>query len=151
MLMVFWLLMCFIFGSLCSNLAKQKNRSSTIWFVVGFLTGIFGVMAIFILPVRKVLPETKLATVGAKEWGSVEEKEKDNTPMIRYTLEKSRWYWLDSQHVQQNEISFVELKEMWKENKLGKETFIWQKGMKEWKKIKDTKLLLELLENSAAS
>ncbi len=112
-----------VMGLLCSHLAKKKGKGPLLWFLMGFLFGIFGLILLYIVP-----------TFSKKE-----EKPVFQTPKAveRGDAWIHMWYYLDPTHKQMGPFEFPEFIKRVKEKKVAKETLVWSEGMKEWKRLSD--------------
>ena len=45
-----YLILAVVWGILCHNIARSKNRNQELWAILGFLFGIFAVIVISLLP-----------------------------------------------------------------------------------------------------
>lgn len=116
----------FIFGIVCgvgtSYLAKKKGRDSFMWFFAGFFFGIFGVLAVALLPAKE-----------NKEQQVIEVK----TPSIH---EGKEWYYLTEDQKQIGPVRYAVLRDLWEKGNLPSSTFVWTEGMAEWKTIEESGL-----------
>lgn len=110
----FWFLM----GGVCAHYAKARGRSSRHWFFIGMLFGIFGLIALFILP--------KLAK-------TAEPKPVEPTPAIPQKL----WYYLDAEHKPCGPISTQAFESAKLDGKITSETFVWNEELPDWKPLSD--------------
>jgi glucan phosphoethanolaminetransferase (alkaline phosphatase superfamily) len=128
---LFWL----FFGTLCSFLAKKKQKNPTIWFFIGLFLGIMGVALIFVISwIEKKKKKFLLKTATFSPQVS-DHKEYWN----------SFWYYIDLSNQQSGPIEFITLTEVWKKQKLNEESYVWKEGMEEWKKIREIPHLLQNL------
>ena len=112
-----------VMGLLCSHLAKRKGKKPPLWFFLGFLFGIFGLILLYIVPTF-----------------SKEEKQpayKPPKPVEHSDAWIRMWYYLDPTHKQEGPLEFPDFIKKVKEKKVAKETLVWSEGMKEWKKLSD--------------
>jgi hypothetical protein len=124
-LVLFWI----FFGFWSSYLAKKKERNPTLWFGLGILLGVVGVILIAILPkpVKKMLRRPVVVE-----------------PMKELPLPKI-WFYLDRERKAQGPYTTLELKNAL--DRLNQTTFMWCEGMENWKKMKELpELQKEVLE-----
>ncbi|PIS01956.1 MAG: hypothetical protein COT85_07375 [Chlamydiae bacterium CG10_big_fil_rev_8_21_14_0_10_42_34] len=113
----------FAIGSIASYLAYKRERNPYIWFVVGFLFGIFGIFAIFFAAGKK------------KSVPSTEKKE----PVFNIDGPKDKfWYYLDNLQQRQGPVSHDALTSAWKSGEVDVSTFVWNEEMTDWKPLKET-------------
>jgi hypothetical protein len=112
-----------VFGAFSGFLAWKQGKNPYVWFVVGFVFGIFGIAAIFFLPiVRKKAPLEPVARV----------------PLQVILGPKDKfWYYLDANHQQQGPMSYEGLKTALKEAKLGLSSYVWNEELPEWKPLQE--------------
>lgn len=129
-----------IAGGITAYFADRRGRDPVIWFFVGMLLGIIGLIILFILP-------------SVKEGENQEEglEEKSNQPVMKFEnkeaiiepvkdpshlpFEQRQWFYLDVQHKQLGPVSFSTLKSLWESQNIQAQTYIWSEGMEEWKRI----------------
>ncbi len=109
----------FLVGSLSAYLAHRQGKNPYKWFLIGFLFGTLGIIAIFLAPKSK---RTKKLPVPKPE------------PRIVGPRDKF-WYYLDADHQQMGPVSFVALNRDWKEGKLPSATFVWHEELPNWKPL----------------
>lgn len=58
---IFFLVIWLIFGGICALIAESRNRDRTTWLILGFIFGIFALVAILVMPKgehgRKTCPD----------------------------------------------------------------------------------------------
>ena len=128
--MNFYLLMTsfIVLGVLTGYCAQRRGRDPVIWFFIGVLFGIFGLIALFLMPAtapeNAVIPVKDAPLEFPKEEPKIENLGKE-------------WFILDQEHKQQGPMSFQFLKAKWGESSINPTTFVWSDGMTEWKRIRD--------------
>lgn len=135
--------LAFLIGLASAYLAFLRGRNPYIWFAIGLMFGMIGLLFLFILPSHS----EKLKISLNKEIGSVDIEKED-------IYQEIEWYYLDKKHEQQETLSFLELKESWDKGKINRETYVWSDGMEEWQKIceipKLEKLILSAKKNKVS-
>ncbi len=111
-----------IIGSISAYLAHKRGRNPYLWFILGFLFGIFGIFAIFFTSPKKKepLPQKKVPVYSI------------HGPKDKF------WYYLDSSHQQQGPMSHDALTIAWKNGKIDPSTYVWHEEMTDWKPLKET-------------
>lgn len=126
-----WLLL----GGATSYFARQRGRDPLVWFFIGMLLGILGLLLLFLLP-SVALEEEK-----SREGDTLEElKEEDSGFRFR------EWYYLSNAREQVGPNSYSNLRDMWNSKTISEETYVWCDGMEIWKKIEELPKLRESLE-----
>lgn len=116
----------FFFGAISAFLAGKRGRSPYKWFFIGFLFGIFGLMAILLAPQKK----------GAQSIRALEIKAEPPVPAILGPSDKF-WYYLDPLHQQQGPMSYTALTNAFRQGKISLATFVWNEEMTEWKALQE--------------
>ena len=111
-------------GSFSAYLAHKRGKNPYLWFLIGFLFGIFGIFAIFFASGKK--KKRTRAPVQPKP-----------VPTIQGPTDKF-WYYLDPSHQQLGPMSRDALSAAWKEGKIGPATYVWHEEMPNWKPLKET-------------
>lgn len=133
---VFLSLLCssILHGLLCGYLAERRNCNPWVWFFIGMMCGICGLIALFVTTKKKprILPV----------------KDPISTPIDPkfYTIP---WYYVDNARTQQGPIEFSMLKKLIEENQISKEHFIWCEEWDNWKLLKEVPFIYSVpnLEN----
>ena len=117
-----------IFAFSSYRYASRRGRDPYIWFFLGFVFGLFGLIALFILP------DIKKITLPSPE-------PKKYSPILY-----QEWFYLNSNNEQQPAINFEQLKKMWDDGILISSSYVWTKGMDNWKQIKNHDELLDFFQ-----
>ena len=116
-LLCFWLIQ----GSIAAYYAKRKGRNPYLWFALGCVFGILGILAVFFL---KNPP---------KESPAVQPEAKPAPKSLPHRL----WYYLDQKTQQIGPISTNALEDAFREGKIEPSTYVWHEGMENWKLWKE--------------
>jgi hypothetical protein len=117
-------LFCAITGFLAAYLAKQKGYNPYLWFGVGFLFGIFGILAFF-LPFSFSRSRKSTRT------------QAPTTPQP-YIAGSTNcfWYYIDHCRQQQGPMSHHALVQEWKKGEIDETTLIWNEDLSDWTELK---------------
>ncbi|MCP5508298.1 MAG: DUF4339 domain-containing protein [Chlamydiales bacterium] len=115
-------------GGCTAYLAHLFHRNPFIWFVLGFLFGVFALIALLLLPpVEQKTIVVKIPVAPAPD-----------------PLKMKTWYYLDEQHQQVGPLEFEQMRACYIQDKIGGDTFVWSEGMEDWLKVKDIDRLEQL-------
>lgn len=117
------LLLSVMMGLLCAHLAGKKGKRPPVWFAMGFLFGVFGLILLYIVPTFSKVNKKPAYT--------------PPKPVERSEAWIRMWYYLDPTHKQVGPFEFPDFIEKVKQKRVEKETLVWSEGMKEWKKLAD--------------
>ncbi len=117
------LLSSLIVGSIAAYIAMRKERNPYIWFTVGFVFGLLGVLALFIIP----LPRKKVLE---------EELRPAPQPFIEGPIDLY-WYYLDEEREQKGPISRDALTQAWQKGDVESNTFVWHEELTAWKPLQE--------------
>lgn len=123
---ILWVLI----GVATGYLAGQRGRDPVIWFMIGILLGVFGLLLLFIMP-----------AVGQDLKANDTEGDDITLPVLPPTAHPhdsyliKDWFYLDSFHQQQGPVRYPELKQAWQAGKINGHSFVWCEGMVEWQKV----------------
>lgn len=148
------ILLGILFGFSCSELAKNRGRNPRIWFILGLLFGIFGLITILILPRVKVSDAPAQANKSFPQYEELQSKsteeehhESINSPPSQNELfQMNTWYFLDKTHTQTGPVDFNKLVQEFREEKISPDSYVWSEGMADWQKIHQVHGLLELID-----
>lgn len=136
---VFWLLM----GCATAYFANQRGRDPLVWFMLGMLLGLFGLLLLFLLP--PVADEEGPA--GEAEYALLQKQE--GVPVIQshdYMIKE--WYYYDTSRQMQGPVRAETLKNLWSDGLLTEESYIWSEGMDNWTRIENIQNLYTYLQLS---
>lgn len=113
-------------GAVASYLAKKRGRNPLLWFFLGMLFGIFGlVFLIFSRPAKKpVQTERDPSTI-------------DITPNVEPNAKEKFWYYLDPDNTQRGPMSFDALSRALRQGEISAKTFVWNETLDNWKPLGD--------------
>lgn len=103
-------------------LAHRRGRNPYLWFGIGFLFGLMGIMAIFFAPFqkKKKVPLAKPVP----------------QPYISGPTDKF-WYYLDNDRQQKGPLSHNALSKAWKEKEIQPTTLVWNEELTDWKSLQE--------------
>jgi len=110
-------------GLISSYLAHKRGKNPLLWFILGFLFGIFGIFAIF--------------------FASKARTQRVSTP--RPTTPQpyldgpvgSFWYYLDPTHQQVGPMSYDLMTKAWKNGTVSPATLVWHEAMTDWRPLQE--------------
>jgi len=108
------ILITLLWGYLAAKLAKTKNRDPIRWFVIGILFGVFSLLALFFLP----------------------EKRKEEKIQNFFT-KPGPWYYIDNSNETIGPISLQQMNTLFQSQEICPDTYVWQSGMKTWKRLRE--------------
>ena len=123
-------LLWLIIGGATAYYAKQRGRDPLLWFMIGMLLGLLGLLLLFLLP--NVNPE---AVAKEKESEGPAAPPQKTPPELPHDYFIKEWYYYDSEHNRQGPVRYEALKSLWQNGSLKEDSFVWSDGMEEWKKI----------------
>ena len=116
---IMFLILKLIFVFLTVDLALKKKRSPWVWLALALLFSYFAWVVLYFLPDEEVVKE--------------EVKPKRKPPADDRPL----WYYLDQAQKTQGPFSLNQMHLFLQEGKIGGKTFVWEKGMKNWRQVFD--------------
>lgn len=125
-----------IFGWVNAFIASKKGRDPLLWFVLGLFFALISLIILLVLPAVK--PKKRVegdspfvgTTIDVTPLGA---KEGVTTTEIRLdSVEDQSWFYLDERRQQKGPITFLQLKELFKERIVVDNTYLWSEGMSEW-------------------
>lgn len=124
-------LMWLVFGALSAYFAKIRGKNPYLWFFLGMLFGIFGLLFLIFAPRGKTVSATRQGASGQRQ--SQEEAQTiDVTPPYDPKYNEKFWYYLDAQNNQFGPMSFDALYRLFKEGLVTKQTYVWNESFEEW-------------------
>ena len=129
MLSILWVFM----GGVTSYMAKNRGRDPYLWFAIGVLFGLIGLLVLVLLP--KVIDKV----------------ENGNKPDIENSAVQNsldpwkEWFYVDSKGGQVGPLSVELLKDQWKIEGVNGRSFVWTEGMDSWKRIEEEPFLFQFL------
>lgn len=127
-----------IIGIITGYLASYRGRNPYIWFCIGILFGMIGLLFLFLLPAvgeEEELSEEEVEGLEPVEGIVMNHRQELNR--LREQFLKTDWYYLDNSHNQSDAISFDDLRMFWIKGSVKDATFVWSEGMEDWKRIQE--------------
>lgn len=116
------------FGALSAYFAKKRGKDPFLWFFLGALFGIFGLLFLIFDPKAK----RQKKGPGAQEANTI-----DITPSFDPRHNEKFWYYLDAQNKRFGPMSFDAIHRLYKEATLSPQSFVWNESLESWKPLKD--------------
>lgn len=110
-----------IMGTLSATIAHRRGRNGYLWFFVGFLFGLIGMLAVFFMAPKKAVVKPILSAPAPQVTG----------PSDKF------WYYLDPAHAQQGPMSFEALTKAFGQGKISPSTFVWHEDLSDWKPLQE--------------
>lgn len=116
-----------ILGISTSYAAKERGRDPVLWFVIGLLLGIIGLILVFILPKSgsKIKESSEDSNLSAKMLSQQE-------MLLPADYRLKQWFYLTDEQEQLGPFTFDEITEKKKKAVISDNTFLWCEGLKEW-------------------
>jgi MFS family permease len=124
------LLCALLFGQLTAHFARKKGRPPQLWFLIGALFGLLGLLLVFLIPPKRIKPQVPV----------LKPLQRNSDSWLKM------WYFLDSTHRQNGPLEFPDFIKAWREKRISASSFVWGEGMEHWKKIEELPELLRELE-----
>ncbi|MCH9613041.1 MAG: hypothetical protein S4CHLAM102_15430 [Chlamydiia bacterium] len=150
-----------LIGLLCSYIAQSRNRNATVWFIIGFCTGLLGVTILFLLPNRAnrqlkaapvlnsdmadpapINPEENIEPTPLPEEKVTNEPPK---PLDDKTAQELYYYYIDKDSESVGPINFTALKKALQDQIIALTTPIWYEQLNDWATLNDLPELKEIL------
>lgn len=112
-------------GLLCGYLAERRQCNPWIWFFIGMMCGICGLIILFITTKKQVqaLNRTTTKTILNPNFYSIP------------------WYYIDNTKNRQGPIDFFMLKKLIETKEISSKNYIWCEEWNEWKLLQEVPLL----------
>jgi len=117
-------------GVISAYLAKKRGKNPYLWFFLGMLFGIFGLIFLFFSKPA----QTSLRAQAAPQ---NDPNTIDITPKIEPSAKEKFWYYLDPDNAQQGPMSFDGLIRAFREGKISVKTFVWNETLENWQPLSD--------------
>ena len=135
-------------GALSAYLAKQRNRNPIIWFSMGLLFSLFGLLCLLLLPSKKAPSQPVIVAKNAsppdiKHIHNEAAAFSDGPPFQPpQTLRISRdttmdWYFIDHNSNVVGPTKLADLRKALLSQKLDNQTYIWCEEFPDWTQIKN--------------
>lgn len=133
-----------LMGGIAAYIAKNRGRNPVVWFFVGVIFGLLGIIVLFLLPKVEPIPSNFFGVRHGKDPHTIEVAVTE-VPNPIFELRQKEWYWLDADHKQLGPISFVELQDLWKKGTVTAKSYVWSAGMEQWRQIEEIEEMLKAL------
>lgn len=126
----------FFFGLFCSKIAKNKNRNTYVWFILGIL---FGLLSLIIIYFLKPLRSTSINTILPTQGQILDIPENDN----------NYWYYLDHEKKQIGPLSINKIFNNYLEKVISEDTYVWNDTMSTWIKFKEVPIFKKSVQSQS--
>lgn len=111
-----------VFGATSAYMARVRGKNPYLWFFLGMLFGVFGLLFLFFSPKSK----------GAARRGAQDPMTIDITPQFDPAHKEKLWYYLDAKNVQNGPMSFDALTQAFTGGMVSQKTYVWNEGLDSW-------------------
>jgi hypothetical protein len=125
------ILLLLMIGSATAYFADQRGRDPLLWFMIGMMLDLLGLILLFLLPV--INPET--TENPPHDTSKPAELESQPSQDMHHDYLIKDWYYYNSHHERQGPVRYDALKLLWQAGELKEESYVWSEGMGEWKQI----------------
>lgn len=134
---VLWL----ILGTICSRVARQRGRNPTLWFFLGVVLGVIGLLILYIMPPKKAAIATAPASTPLIKEEPIEISVSPADPQAP-AESTILWYYLDNENKQYGPMSFTALQGAWDDDQITSSTYVWNENMENWQTLEELPDLL---------
>lgn len=111
---------------ICARYARKRGRNPVHWFVWGALFGLFALLALFLLPARKVAKAPSIHPIPVPVLQALAPTQADKL-----------WYYLDGEKQQFGPMSFDGLNRAWRDGRIHVQSFVWNDELENWKRLEE--------------
>lgn len=132
---IIMLIISTIMGAICYRYSKLRGRNPYTWFGIGLLFGIFGLIALFVMP-----PLNRPREARRRKDSKVEPPSaiiKNNLQTIDPAHSSKLWYYLDPENQQFGPMSIDALTNAWRDGKVNGTTYVWNEVMENWRRFEE--------------
>lgn len=127
-------------GAATAYTAFLRGRDCRIWFLIGSLFGIFGILLIYLLPnLKEETNEPEKELKPALPFSPLEAAS-PNSELLPYGFRDKQWFYLTSSREQIGPITYKELTEKWTSQSIIEDSFVWCEGMADWYRLNQLNL-----------
>lgn len=135
-----------IIGGVSAYIAKQRHRNPVVWFFIGLIFYLFGLLFLLILPSKKPASteqkDVKVPDIKQMNSESTALADGSSYPIPHNTLRISRdstieWYFIDAFSAIVGPLKLIDLRKALIERKLDLQTYLWCEEFPDWAQIKD--------------
>jgi hypothetical protein len=110
-----------VVGCFSAYFARKRGQNPYVWFLIGFLLGVFGVMTFFF----------------ASRRGKKKEAAPTERPLFIDGPTDKFWYYLGIENKQEGPMSRDALDLAWKNGKVSDTTYVWHEDLSDWKPLRE--------------
>ncbi len=132
-------------GCLTAYFARKRGRQPAIWFFVGFLLGIIGLLLLFVFPNKKLVQQAPQYRANEGHHMSpmpelsVQQEDIIEVSEDGFSMEyiQEEWFYLNTDREQEGPLTFCRLRELWGAGTLKPNSYLWIPTWKEWHRIEE--------------
>lgn len=122
-------LMSIVFGAISAYVAKSRGKNPFLWFGLGALFGLFGLLFLLFAPQMKTQK-------GARK-SPLDKNTIDITPPFDPKYNEKFWYYVDQSNKTQGPMSFDGLYRLFQDKAVSLQTFVWNESLDSWKPLNE--------------
>ncbi len=125
----------FLIGLLCSYFAVKRGRDPYVWFAIGMVFGLLGLITLFLLSPLNSPEDIQQEGLQVA----------DDSPSDYKNIQEKQWFYAIVNQPVVGPIDFAALKELWKNGAINRSVFVWTDGMEQWSTIEKLPSLQHIL------
>jgi len=131
-----FLVFVLVISGLSAYFAQARGRDPLLWFMLGIVLNVIGLLALFMLPKLNAKSDEPLgADVDLDDTQDEEGSPMDDDVFANYA--SKQWYYTDVEHQQQGPVQYKILKSIFLRGDINRNAYVWFEGMAVWQRIKD--------------
>ena len=124
-------------GSATAYFAQQRGRDPLIWFMIGMLLGLMGLLLLFLLP-----PISDGEDSSDEDEYKAQDEKAEIVPFVTsHDCLIKDWYYYDINKQRHGPVRFDMIKNLWEDGVLHSDSYVWCEGMDKWIKIEEEQSL----------
>lgn len=136
-IMLLSVFLLFLIACFTAYYAHQQGRNPILWFIIGILLGIFGLLILIFFPAKSESKNngTPTMTVSKPDPSQPHGENLLHQEELKTLQNDKLWYYLDLNHQQMGPVSIIALRELWKRGQLELTSYVWSEGMEKWQLV----------------
>lgn len=121
-----------LFACLTAYVAAKRQRRASLWFLFGFLGGLFGLLIVLLLPSSQTPVEGDILN------DFLTRNQKKSLPLKNYPpYHEKQWYYVNQERKATGPIPLEELQYLYTQGVITDSTLLWYEGLAAWQPLKE--------------